>query len=98
MHILYPVQMLHGVAIAGLVVGAPLYVDQVVPDRLRATGQGILAMIGVSVGGITSNLGTGWLIEHVGIDAPYIAGGVAGLLLAALAPLILPRPGPRPSD
>ncbi len=90
--ILYPVQMLHGVAVAGLVIGAPLYVDLVVPDRLRATGQGILAMLGVSVGGIASNLLTGWLIEHVGTNAPYIAGGIGGLLLAALVPFILPRP------
>ena len=50
------VQILHGVVVWGVVLGAPLYVDRIVPERLRATGQGLLAMIGVSLGGFLSNL------------------------------------------
>jgi PPP family 3-phenylpropionic acid transporter len=88
----YLASLLHGVTVTGLVVGAPLYVEAVVPQRLRSTGQGILAMVGVSLGGISSNLGTGWLIEHVGTDAPYIVGGIGALALGALVPLILPPP------
>jgi len=88
----YVVSLLHGVTVTGLVVGAPLYVEAVVPERLRSTGQGILAMFGASVGGISSNLGTGWLIQHVGPDAPYIVGGLGALALGALLPLILPPP------
>ena len=42
----YLVSLLHGVTVTGLVVGAPLYVEAVVPERLRSTGQGILAMVG----------------------------------------------------
>ena len=76
----------------GNVGGAPLYVEAVVPGRLRATGQGILAMVGASIGGISSNLGTGWLIEHVGPDAPYVVGGLGALALVALIPVILPHP------
>jgi PPP family 3-phenylpropionic acid transporter len=91
------VQLLHGVVVAGLVIGAPLYVDAAVPERLRSTGQGVLAMVGLSLGGITSNLATGWLLEHYGADAPYIAGGVGALLLGCLVPLWLP-PAHRPSE
>ncbi len=68
--------------------------DAVVPERLRSTGQGLLAMLGVSIGGIASNLSTGWLIEHVSVDAPYVAGGLGALVLGCLVPLLLPRPAP----
>ena len=86
----YAVSLLHGVTVTGLVIGAPLYVEAVVPPRLRSTAQGILAMFGISLGGIGSNLGAGWLLEHVGPAAPYIVGGLGALLLGLLIPLILP--------
>jgi MFS family permease len=89
--------VLHGVTVAGLVIGAPLYVEAAVPERLRSTGQGALAMVGVSAGGISSNLATGWLLEHMGPDAPYVAGGLGGLALGALLPLLLPAPR-RPAE
>jgi len=92
---IYAVQILHGVVVAGLVIGGPLYVEAVVPERLRSTGQGLLAMIGVSVGSIVSNLSTGWLLEHVGPDAPYVAGGAGALLLGCLLPVLIP-PARRP--
>jgi len=92
----YPAQLLHGIAVVGFVLGAPLYVEAVVPERLRSTGQGILTMSGASLGGITSNLASGWLLERVGPDAPYLAGGIGALLLAALVPVALPRPGRPP--
>lgn len=92
-----PIQGLHGVVVAGLVIGLPLYVEQVVPESLRSTGQGVLAMLGNSLGGITSYLFAGWLLEHHGPDAPYLVGGVAALVLGLLLPLLLPRPT-RPPD
>jgi PPP family 3-phenylpropionic acid transporter len=88
--ILYPFQILHGVVVAGLVVGGPLYVEAIVPERLRSTGQGMLAMVGVSLGAVASHLGSGWLLEHFGARAPYLVGGIGSLLLAALIPWILP--------
>ena len=94
---IYPFQILHGVVVAGLVIGGPLYVEAVVPERLRSTGQGVLAMVGVSVGAITSTLGSGYLLEHAGPRAPYLVGGIGALVLAALVPLWLPpvtRPAP----
>jgi PPP family 3-phenylpropionic acid transporter len=92
-----PFQILHGIVVAGLVIGGPLYVEAVVPERLRSTGQGVLAMVGVSIGAVASQLGTGVLLELFGPRAPYLAGGIGALLLAALLPWVLPpvaRPAP----
>jgi PPP family 3-phenylpropionic acid transporter len=87
---IFAVQVLHGITVAGLVLGCPLYVDAVVPERLRSTGQGMLAMVGVSLGGISSYLGAGWLLENVGPDAPYLAGGIGALILGCAIPLLIP--------
>jgi len=87
-----PAQVLHGVVVAGLVIGSPLYVEAVVPEQLRATGQNLLAMIGLSAGGLLSNLGAGLLLDAAGPDAPYRAGGIAALVVAALLPWWLPAP------
>ena len=95
--LVYPLQALHGVVVAGLVIGGPLYVEAAVPERLRSTGQNVLAMLGVSLGGITSNLSAGYLLEHFGTDAPYRVGGIGAMLLGALVWILLPRPS-RPAD
>jgi MFS family permease len=86
------VQILHGVVVAGLVIGGPLYVEAVVPERLRSTGQGVYAMAGVSLGGICSSLIAGWLVDHVGEAAPFLAGGIGAALLTLALPLLLPAP------
>jgi MFS family permease len=79
-----PAQVLHGIVVAGLVIGSPLYVESVVPEQLRATAQNLLAMVGVSVGGLLSNLCAGWLLDVSGADAPYQFGGFGALIVAAL--------------
>jgi PPP family 3-phenylpropionic acid transporter len=94
---IYAVQCLHGVAVAGLGIGASLYVESTVPSRLRSTGQGLNAMAGGGVGAIFSNVAAGWLIDHGGAEAPFLVGGACGLVLAALAPLLLPSPSRPPS-
>ncbi len=94
---IYAVQILHGVTVAGLVIGGPLYLEAAVPERLRSTAQALLAMVGVGIGGIASNTGAGWLLEHVGPRAPYVAGGLGALLCALLLVLVLPPPE-RPAD
>jgi len=63
-----------------------------VPERLRSTGQGVLALFAVSLGGITSSLMAGFLLEALGPAAPYAAGAGLALLLTAALPLWLPRP------
>jgi len=88
--LLYPVQMLHAVVVLGLNLGAPLYVDAVVPPQLRSTAQSMLGTIAVGIGGMGSSLLAGWLLEHGGTGAPYLAGGAGALLLLLLFPRWLP--------
>src|SRR5262249_46645141 len=73
--IIYAAQFLHGVVVRGLLLGGPLYLEQVVPESLRSTGQGLLAMAGVGVGSIASNAVAGWLLEHGGANLPFLVGG-----------------------
>ena len=47
-------------------------------------------MVGVSLGAVASQLGSGWLLEHAGPRAPYLVGGIGSLALAALLPWLLP--------
>jgi PPP family 3-phenylpropionic acid transporter len=88
----FALQLLHGVTIAGLVVGVAMAVESVVPERLRATGQAGVAMVGISLASVLSNACGGLLLERLGSAAPYLAGGSGALLLAASLPWLLPRP------
>jgi len=87
---IFAAQILHGITVAGLLLGSPLYVDAVVPERLRSTGQAVLAMVGVGFGGILSYLSAGWLFENVGPDVPYLTGGIGALILGCAIPLLIP--------
>jgi len=86
------VQLLHGVGVAGVLVGGPLYLEHAVPPRLRSTGQTLLAAAGTGAGAIVSTAAAGWLIEHVGPAAPYTVAGVGALALAAVLYGVLPEP------
>ncbi|RMD83554.1 MAG: MFS transporter [Candidatus Dadabacteria bacterium] len=90
--LVYGVQVLHGVTVMGLIVGGPLYVEAVVPARLRATGQAMLSTVGMGLGGILSNLACGWLIDHVGPAAPALFGGAGAAVLTATMGLLVPPP------
>jgi MFS family permease len=83
-------QVLHGVTVWGIILGVPFYVDRVVPERLRATAQGMLAMVGISLGSILSNLTAGWLTEAFGPTVPARLAGVASLVLLAALPWVIP--------
>ncbi len=89
--VVYPVQLFHGLVIAGLLVAAPLYVEGLVPARLRSTGQGLLTMVGPITAGILSTSLCGFLLEYFGPNAPYMFGGFGGLAMCCIAPLLLPR-------
>ncbi len=86
------IQALHGAVVAGLLVGGPLYIEATVPEALRSTGQGFLAMVSIGGGGFISILCSGVLIEHFGADAPYLIGGGGALALVCLVPWLLPKP------
>ena len=85
------VQILHGVTVWGIILALPFHVDRVVPPHLRATAQGLLAMVGVSLGSILSNLGAGWLTDRFGSSTPARIAGVACLMLAVTLPLFIAR-------
>lgn len=86
------VQMLHGVTVVGLLMGGPLYLDAIAPQKLRSTAQAVLSMVGVGIAGIVSNLVSGWLLDHANVDILYISTGVGSAILGALVWWILPAP------
>ncbi len=98
LYLVYAAQALHGAMVAGLLLGGPLYLDAVIPARLRSTGQALLSMVGVAAGGIASNAAAGWLLEHVGPNAPYIASGLGAFILGSLVWWIVPPPEASPPD
>jgi len=88
---IYATCLLHGVTVGGLMMGSPLYVEATVPERLRATGQGLMATC-VHFGAMCSALATGWLIQAFSIEAPYRAGGLLAFALLCGLPWLLPEP------
>ncbi len=92
LRVLYAAQLLHGVAVAGFL-GPAFYADAVVPERLRSTGQAGVALA-TSLGVVLSVAAGGWLVEHVGVSAPYRLGGLGALALATLIPFALPPTPP----
>jgi MFS transporter, PPP family, 3-phenylpropionic acid transporter len=92
LQLLFIVQMLHGATVVGLLMGGPLYLDIIAPERLRSTAQAVLSMVGVGIAGIISNLGSGWLLDHAGINLLYGTMGIASAVLGTLVWWILPAP------
>jgi PPP family 3-phenylpropionic acid transporter len=86
-----PLQALHAVVVLGLMIGAPLYLDAAVPPQLRSTAQAGFAVVSVGIGGATSSLLSGWLLDAGGPEAPCWVAGAGSLLLALVAPRWLPR-------
>ena len=74
---IYAVQLLHGVTVAGVGVGSALYVEASVPRGCVRPCQGLNATAGVGIGSILSNVAAGWLMDHVGVNAPFVVGGAA---------------------
>lgn len=46
----------------------------------------------VAAGEIASNAAAGWLLEHVGPNAPYVASGLGAFVLGSLVWWIVPPP------
>ena len=90
--LVYAVQLLHGVGVAGIIIGAPLYLEQVTPERLRATGQSLVSAAGYGAGAIVSNILGGWLFDHAGHHAPYAMAGIGLAVLCVLLYWWLPEP------
>ena len=91
------VQLLHGVGVAGIIIGAPLYLEMAVPARLRATGQSLISTAGFGAGAIVSITAAGWLFDRFGPDMPFGLAGAGALVLGFLVFPLLPEPY-RPED
>lgn len=87
-----PLQVLHGLAVAGLLTGGPLYVDSAVPRGLRSTAQGLVGLVGAGLGGSASAALTGPLVQHFGERSPYLVSGIAAMALGLLVFALLPKP------
>lgn len=85
-------QVLHGFGVAGILIGAPLYLEQAVPERLRSTGQALVATVTYGAGAILSNTVFGFLMDSYGVSLPYLLCGVGALVLAFLIRTYLPKP------
>jgi hypothetical protein len=92
--VLYTVQILHGITVTGIIVGASLYVELVVPERLRSTGQTLISMVGISFGGVLSNLASGALSDAFGARTPALVGGIGGIVLVVALPWLVARTSP----
>ncbi|MBW2242924.1 MAG: MFS transporter [Deltaproteobacteria bacterium] len=89
LHWIFALQLLHGLVIAGLTIGTALYAETIVPERLRATAQGLLAMLGYSLAGVISSVAFGAGLDAFGPDLPYRASGLFALALAISVPWLL---------
>jgi MFS transporter, PPP family, 3-phenylpropionic acid transporter len=78
----YPVQLLHALVVTGLGVGTALHVEQIIPGRLRSTGQALVVMVGSSLGGMLSSVLCGAALDQFGVDAVYLVAGAGGTLWA----------------
>jgi PPP family 3-phenylpropionic acid transporter len=87
---IYPIQLLHGFVIVGLLVAAPLYVECLVPPALRSTGQALLIMVGVAVGGILSTFICGMMLDHFDTEVTLLFGGVGGIAMGVFGLWFLP--------
>ncbi len=90
-------QLMHGVTVWGVMLGLPLYIDSIVPEQLRSTAQGLMVMLGFSLGSIASNLVAGWLLDVLGPAGPARVGGWMALVAALALPLLLDRRPLRPA-
>jgi MFS family permease len=89
--VIFAASLLHGVVVAGVIIGGPYYIDAAVPERLRATAQGVVGMLGVSAGSIASNGISGWLFEHVSPEATYLTAAIGLSLLTLSMRWLLPH-------
>jgi MFS family permease len=97
MALVFSVQLLHAAVVTGVLVGGALYVESLVPRRLRSTAQSGLTMFGNGVGGILAGALSGVVLDRLGIDALFLASGLMGLTTAVLGIWLLPAHSRLPS-
>jgi MFS family permease len=92
----YPAQTAHALVVTGLNVGSVLYVERIVPARLRSTAQSALIMVGSSIGGTLSTALGGVVVDHAGVNTLYLGAGLGAVAWALYAQRLLAAlPGER---
>ncbi len=79
-----PTQLLHSMAVTSLYVVGALFIDQQVPQKWRATGQGLF---GTAMHGLASTMGlfmAGWMLEWQGVRSIWALNIVLGLVGAGM--------------
>ena len=85
-------QLLHGGGFIVMSVSMARWISENVPPELRASGQGLLNMVGFGAARIAGNLLGGWIAGTLGRGAAFLAGSaVCVAALAAFAPGALRR-------
>ncbi len=83
-----PTQVLHSVAIVGLLVIGASFIDEQMPPRWRATGQGLYLMAVMGLGPSLGLLAAGIIYEYAGMRmvwTSFIFVALLGLLITAAA-------------
>lgn len=82
---IFAVQLLNGLCYGLYTVSAVAFVHRVTPEALKATGQGLLSAVHISLATICGGLLGGFLVDWGGVEWVYRAG--AALAAASLIPL-----------
>lgn len=86
-------QLLHGLCYIVLSFAMAKFVNLVVPDELKASGQMLLAVVGFGLARSAGAWISGLLVRSVGMRAPFfLSAGVCALGLVAFGALILHSP------
>ena len=67
--VVLPVQLLHGVSMVSMLVVAPTFVNRLLPDEWKATGQGLYATAFSGIGMSAGLFAAGMIYEAAGISA-----------------------------
>jgi PPP family 3-phenylpropionic acid transporter len=80
----------NGICYSLFLVGAIEYINEIVPARLRATGQSLIWASYSGVGLITGNLLTGYIYQETNIQGAFLFDGII-LVAIAVLPLFIQR-------
>lgn len=75
-----PLQLMHSVTFGIFLVTALRYIQQLIPDEFRATGQAIYNIVWSCLAGLASGLLGGWVFDTWGSPTMYRIAAASGLL------------------
>jgi PPP family 3-phenylpropionic acid transporter len=75
-----PLQFMHSVTFGIFLVTALRYIQQLIPDEFRATGQAIYNIVWSCLAGLTSGIIGGWVFDTWGAPTMYRIAAASGLL------------------